>query len=453
MQITDLNIDRFCDLENVSLKQLSVGLNVICGPTGSGKSTLVRFLREMMYGFKAPLSETQHQTIGRMLIEGRWGSQRVERVVTNTQQERLVFEGDHGTTRTAWTNNVEPTALDHIFCFGFKQRPSLKALAACLDRQGFQLSHHGDSDAQLEQLRSQRANLQAQIDSIDSTWDALQQATRQLRAEVDSIQWTESPMNPADLHPYKTDRWSAHLKQMDQDLDDHRTRRRQLRQIDLQEVERQIEELEGRAKSSLLRAATEYYARLTTDEYKAVTLHSICMLGTDVWLEDAHGQRIQVHQLEATEVDQLYLAICLAAVQEYRRLDIQLPFVLDDICGHGGSDGNSQACWGRHDTRAKNTSTVLAEFARQGHQVIVTTQHNQLAEHLQLNGAQTYRLAAGNVARPVETVVKHHSIVKGQKTRWRKVPLRPRWKSHTLAKHTLVNFPHSWSQKKWQRRG
>ena len=56
MKITEIDIDRFRIWRSLLLKLNPDGLNVIYGPNEAGKTTLMRFVRSVLYGFE-PLSE------------------------------------------------------------------------------------------------------------------------------------------------------------------------------------------------------------------------------------------------------------------------------------------------------------------------------------------------------------------------------------------------------------
>lgn len=56
MKITEIDIDRFRIWRSLLLKLNPTGLNVIYGPNEAGKTTLMRFVRSVLYGFE-PLSE------------------------------------------------------------------------------------------------------------------------------------------------------------------------------------------------------------------------------------------------------------------------------------------------------------------------------------------------------------------------------------------------------------
>ena len=51
MYISSLKIERFGVWADLRLNGFSEGLNVIYGPNGSGKTTVVRFISATLYGF------------------------------------------------------------------------------------------------------------------------------------------------------------------------------------------------------------------------------------------------------------------------------------------------------------------------------------------------------------------------------------------------------------------
>ena len=86
MQIQSLSLSDFGGWKNLSLGNLSGSLNVLHGPNEVGKTTLLRFLREMLYGQKLaredellafPLS--QGRCVGICDVETPTGRYRLER--------------------------------------------------------------------------------------------------------------------------------------------------------------------------------------------------------------------------------------------------------------------------------------------------------------------------------------------------------------------------------------
>ena len=54
MKITEIHVDRFGIWQGLALPTFDSGLNVIYGPNETGKSTLMRFVRGVLYGFGPP---------------------------------------------------------------------------------------------------------------------------------------------------------------------------------------------------------------------------------------------------------------------------------------------------------------------------------------------------------------------------------------------------------------
>lgn len=52
MMLTDVRVDRYGSLTNTSVENLSRQITVLYGPNGSGKTTFVRFLRGLFFGFR-----------------------------------------------------------------------------------------------------------------------------------------------------------------------------------------------------------------------------------------------------------------------------------------------------------------------------------------------------------------------------------------------------------------
>ena len=54
MKITDLEVDGYGVWSGLRIEKLSDALNVLYGPNEAGKTTLLQFIRSMLYGFSPP---------------------------------------------------------------------------------------------------------------------------------------------------------------------------------------------------------------------------------------------------------------------------------------------------------------------------------------------------------------------------------------------------------------
>ena len=56
MKITDLQVDGFGVWKGLSVESISDEITVFCGENEAGKTTLMQFIRSMMFGFSAAIS-------------------------------------------------------------------------------------------------------------------------------------------------------------------------------------------------------------------------------------------------------------------------------------------------------------------------------------------------------------------------------------------------------------
>jgi len=125
--------------------------------------------------------------------------------------------------------------------------------------------------------------------------------------------------------------------------------------------------------------ASDFLAQLTDGQL--VRLHLVDG-GRRVNVVCCDGQTKPLSSLSASQRDQVYLSLCLALLLTAGRHGIHLPLVLDEP-------------FERLDARSTAAlAAVLADFCRQGHQVLVLTAQRAAARQLQSVGAKLHDLAS-----------------------------------------------------------
>ncbi|MBX9790205.1 MAG: AAA family ATPase [Pirellulales bacterium] len=141
-------------------------------------------------------------------------------------------------------------------------------------------------------------------------------------------------------------------------------------------VLQQLVETVGRAyerdhQPATLREASLYLDRLTQGRYVRVWTpwgeHQLL-------LEERSGATTSIEQLSDGAREQLFLALRLALVAEFARRGVSLPVVLDDVLVNFDAQ------------RAQAAAALLRDFAAAGHQVLVFTCHEHLAELFHAQG-------------------------------------------------------------------
>ena len=93
MNLTDLHIDDFGAWHDLRLEGLGPGLNVLYGPNEAGKTTLLNFVRSVLYGF-SPERRAQYLSPRLGKIAGGW--LRVAEAAGERLRGVLTLDGDLG---------------------------------------------------------------------------------------------------------------------------------------------------------------------------------------------------------------------------------------------------------------------------------------------------------------------------------------------------------------------
>lgn len=162
---------------------------------------------------------------------------------------------------------------------------------------------------------------------------------------------------------------------------------------ELRRTEQQLQQAISRKETIQVRAsgtwrASDVLAQLTDGRLNQVRLPRD---GRQATIVSRSGQTRQTSELTAAETDQVYLAIALAMISDHAARDIQLPLLLDEPFLR------------LSDSEAAAMASVLDEFARQGHQVILFTADRNALERLQSLGVDIRRLGEQTKLKEVAT--------------------------------------------------
>ena len=140
MRITDLEIDRFGVWRDLSLPLAEDGISVFYGPNEAGKSTLMRFIRGILYGFPVPTPETAGRAsdigadaAGALRIETDGRSLTLRRTGEPGTRGRLSISGlaageDPEATLEQLLGGTSESVFENVFAIGLQELQELATL-------------------------------------------------------------------------------------------------------------------------------------------------------------------------------------------------------------------------------------------------------------------------------------------------------------------------------------
>lgn len=143
-------------------------------------------------------------------------------------------------------------------------------------------------------------------------------------------------------------------------------------------LDKAVADYEKNRQPAVIRSAERYFSALTCGRYT----HLIQSLETDdILVDDGHGRRKSVYILSRGTLEQLYLALRLAAIEEFEQHSEPMPFIVDDLLVNFD------------DERRAATSEVLVEFAKD-RQVLVLTCHEETRDRFEKLGGTCVKWAS-----------------------------------------------------------
>jgi uncharacterized protein YhaN len=251
MKITDLNVEGYGVWSGLKIERFSDNLNVLYGPNEAGKTTLLQFIRSMLYGFSSPrrkyLPPVHGGRPGGVLnVTGPHGGFEIARYDASTEGtfgEDITLTAPDGTRQgehflKVLLANVDEIVFNNVFAIGLREIQELATLSdteaaeqlynlsAGLDRvslvevlQELSKSRNRILDAagkpcQLTQLFDEHEKLRTEIEELESVnrrWGHLVGERDQLHQEIirleEEANRTENAARTLDLALSLRDRW------------------------------------------------------------------------------------------------------------------------------------------------------------------------------------------------------------------------------------------------------
>lgn len=292
MRLTDICVDQFGSLANTAVENLSPQITVFFGSNGCGKTTFVRFLRGLLFGFRRhsipPVFEQQCEsgTAGILTDNGprtlrrSWSTAGIEQFSVADQYEgRVTVRQDNHLP--SW---VSDDVFSEIFSAGYEEASRFDLLTKlCMEcgsvgaadaelRQAqaalLQAKHDRDGNGvqigvvqQISELRRRQGELQGKISLLRKPASDLPARIDQLLREIDGL---TTLINRIDFRLPEIDAEIAHLEQLLAEL-----RRRNVLPLNRQKLDDEVRAVSARkARWSEIRAmiTREAGSRAHTDE-------------------------------------------------------------------------------------------------------------------------------------------------------------------------------------------
>ncbi|MFG0333601.1 MAG: AAA family ATPase, partial [Maioricimonas sp. JB049] len=140
MRITDLEIERFGVWRDLSLPLAGEGISVFYGPNEAGKSTLMRFIRGILYGFPAAASSAggrpgndDRVSAGALRIETEGRSLTLRRTGASGTRGKLTISGHPESEQPEATleqllGGTSESVFENVFAIGLHELQELATL-------------------------------------------------------------------------------------------------------------------------------------------------------------------------------------------------------------------------------------------------------------------------------------------------------------------------------------
>ncbi|MEN6458443.1 MAG: AAA family ATPase [Thermoguttaceae bacterium] len=203
MRITDLDVDGFGVWTGLRIQRLGDTINVFYGPNEAGKTTLLEFIRSILYGFSGERRRYLPPVHGgrgggSIEVNGQHGRYRVSRHVTSddgSPGERLLLDAADGTRQGehflgTLLSNVDDAVFNNVFAVGLREVQELATLSdTAAAEMLYSLTAGLDRVSLVEVLRELEASRNRILDATGGPCQAVQLLAEheKLRVEIQEV--------------------------------------------------------------------------------------------------------------------------------------------------------------------------------------------------------------------------------------------------------------------------
>lgn len=193
VKLAGLHIDRFGARTGLGLTDIADQLNIVYGPNGSGKTTVIQFIRWMMFGERDEISR-RYLTTGSSPVSGSmsWsdlsGVRSVRRVCqSGSLISQLTVDGSPHTTQVS--PGISASEFNRHFVLSFDQPRNIGDLLNSARSHGFQLHLDQRQLDRVQQLTEELNRYRSELSRYGtfSTADSLRAQRDDKRREIDNI--------------------------------------------------------------------------------------------------------------------------------------------------------------------------------------------------------------------------------------------------------------------------
>ncbi len=191
MKITDLQLQQYGIYQNVSWKPAQNQLVVVMGENESGKTTLLHFIRDMLFGYRRGMWQGRQGSLGFLRKNGE--SWRVHRKEKNSWFEDARGKQYAEELPYVWWHGLNRAMYEKIFALGLEDLQGAAFLSQEDVRSRFFMIQDGDrlADAK-KQLRNQMDELLSSSVKGKRKINQLMERRRTVHAELDALSLQEN---------------------------------------------------------------------------------------------------------------------------------------------------------------------------------------------------------------------------------------------------------------------